>query len=342
MEDSFSFMFSELKKMKNNGKFVISLDFELLWGVRDKRTIESYGENLANVWEVLPKMLELFEKYNVSATFATVGFLFAKDKKELLKYVPTEKPLYENANLSPYNGHLESLKNEQTDSYHFAESLIQLLQKYPKQEIASHTFSHYYCLEKGQTLADFERDLAAAMAIAKAKNISLESLVFPRNQFNEKYLKVCAEQGICGYRGNEKVWFHEAASQGSEKWYKRAFRLLDAYLNIGGHYTYSIEEIAKIYPYNMPSSRFLRPFTSKMKLAEPLKFRRIQKSMTYAAKNKEVYHLWWHPHNFGKYQNENFAFLEKILKHYQKLHKTYQFESMSMKTIADKLKNNNL
>ena len=320
--------------MKNNGKFIISLDFELLWGVRDKRTIESYGENLSNVWEVVPKMIELFEKYDVSATFATVGFLFAKDKNELLKYVPTEKPFYENANLSPYNGHLQTLTKPENNSYHFADSLIKLLQKYPKQEVASHTFSHYYCLEKGQTLADFERDMSAAMAIAKDKNITLESLVFPRNQFNEKYLKVCAEQGISSYRGNENVWFHEAASQSSEKWYKRAFRLLDAYVNVGGHHTYTLDEIAKTYPYNMPSSRFLRPFTPKLRFFEPLKFRRIQKSMTFAAKNKQVYHLWWHPHNFGKYQAENFAFLEKILKHYASLQRKHDFESISMKNLA--------
>ena len=213
-----------------------------------------------------------------------------------------------------------------------------MLQKYPKQEIASHTFSHYYCLEKGQTLADFERDLSAAVAISKAKNIELTSLVFPRNQFNEAYLKVCAEQGINAYRGNEKVWFHAAASQSGEKWYKRAFRLLDAYVNVGGHHTYEVAEIAKTYPYNMPSSRFLRPYTPKLSFAESLKWYRIKQSMTFAAKNKQVYHLWWHPHNFGKYQSENLAFLEKIMKHYEKLQKKYDFESVTMKSLSESIK----
>jgi hypothetical protein len=31
--------------MRNGGAFVISLDFELRWGVRDKRTIADYGRN---------------------------------------------------------------------------------------------------------------------------------------------------------------------------------------------------------------------------------------------------------------------------------------------------------
>jgi hypothetical protein len=35
--------------MKDSGAFVISLDFELLWRVRDKRTIADYGANILGV-----------------------------------------------------------------------------------------------------------------------------------------------------------------------------------------------------------------------------------------------------------------------------------------------------
>ena len=31
---------------ENSGVFTISLDFELFWGVRDNRTIDSYKKNL--------------------------------------------------------------------------------------------------------------------------------------------------------------------------------------------------------------------------------------------------------------------------------------------------------
>jgi hypothetical protein len=61
--------------------------------------------------------------------------------------------------------------------------------------------------------------------------------------------------------------------------------------------------------------------------------------MSHAAKKNLTYHLWWHPHNFGANQEENFRFLEKILIHYQKLHKKYGFESYSMSELARKLRN---
>ncbi len=116
--------------MNTTGKFIISLDFELLWGVRDKKTPDTYGKNILGVWEAIPKMLETFEKHKVKATWATVGFLFASSKKELLGYCPTSKPEYNNKNLSPYNGHFELLGNtEEEDKYHFASKLIDLILK---------------------------------------------------------------------------------------------------------------------------------------------------------------------------------------------------------------------
>ena len=63
------------------GALVISLDFELHWGVRDKRPVDGpYRENLLGAREAIPRMLDLFEEFGVAATWATVGFLFAKNR----------------------------------------------------------------------------------------------------------------------------------------------------------------------------------------------------------------------------------------------------------------------
>ena len=323
--------------MHNKGNFVISLDFELLWGMRDHKSIADYGDNLLGVWEVFPKMLALFNKYEVGATFATVGFLFASKKEELLQFAPRIEPKYKEANLSPYNGHFDQVKaSEEEDKYHFASSLIKMIKKYPIHEIATHTYSHYYCNSAGQTIDDFRRDIKAAIEIAERDGIKLESLVFPRNMYNEQYIRVCEENGISSYRGNEEVWFHKAATKTSKikAVSKKGFRLLNSYFNIAGHHCYSVEELSKERPYNIPSSRFLRPYSSKLKVFEGLRKRRIKNSMTYAAKNNLLYHLWWHPHNFGKDQEENLALLEDILAHYKVLNTKYGFSSITMGNLA--------
>ena len=59
--------------------------------------------------------------------------------------------------------------------------------------------------------------------------------------------------------------------------------------------------------------------------------------MTYAAKNKKILHLWWHPHNFGRDSEKNLINLVKILEHYKSLHSKYNFQSITMNTLCEKL-----
>ncbi len=321
-----------------NGKFVISLDFELLWGVRDVVGIQQYGEHIKGVHEVIPRMLKIFRQYQIKATFAIVGFLFLENKLELLKNLPEKFPEYSDKSLSPYLGHFTIVgENFLNDPYHFGSHQIKLIQKYSEQEIGSHTFSHYYCLEDGQLIEDFKYDLKNAQKVAGKYGIKLTSLVFPRNQYNDLYLNVCKELGIICCRGNEHSWIYKALNAKSENLFRRAVRLIDAYVNISGHNCYTDDYLKKKYPINIPSSRFLRPYTKKLKTLEKLRLSRIKTGMTYAAKNNCTYHLWWHPHNFGINQNENFSFLEKILNHYHQLNKEYNFQSYTMSELAKSL-----
>src|SRR6185312_3453264 len=156
-----------------NGKLVISLDFEIYWGVRDAVKLENYKEHLLGVHQAIPLLLELFKKHNISATFATVGFLFFENKKELCSNLPEKRPQYSDPNLSPYNGHIQLIgNNEKEDPFHFGLSLIEQIVE-AGQEIGCHTFSHYYCLEKGQTKEDFRDDLLFAKKIAGKKGLEL-------------------------------------------------------------------------------------------------------------------------------------------------------------------------
>ena len=328
------------KFMKSGGQFVISLDFELFWGVRDKRRIEDYASALEKVHALVPEMLAMFREYEVKTTFATVGLLFAQDKKELIKYSPALKPNYKDANLSPYTDGFGIVKdNAVDDPYHFALPLIEMIKdKYPEHEIGTHTFSHYYCQEEGQTLETFKADLESAVDIARAKGIELYSLVFPRNQYNPEYLQVCKEMGILTYRGNEEAWYFAPDSKEGTTLKKKIYRTLDCYINISGHNTYKLLDLISEKPYNIPSSRFFRPYMAKGGMPlEELKLRRIKNSMNYAAKNNLLYHLWWHPHNFGQNTNRNMDTLKRVLEHYSKLKLQYGFESFTMKDCANTL-----
>jgi hypothetical protein len=319
--------------MESNGSLLISLDFELFWGVHDKKEIADYKDAIEAVWDVLPEMLSLFDDHKVRSTFATVGFLFADKEDELSHYFPGKKPNYSQKHFSPYR-HFNNLKPN--SKYYFASNLIDLIQQYKHHEIATHTFSHYYCLEDGQTEEEFEYDLKAAIAVASKQNITLKSIVFPRNQVNKNYFPILRENGITSYRGTEKSWFYSADKGSEESLFKRFFRLLDSYVNISGNNSFTVNTKNKT-PLNLPSSRFLRPYNPKLSLFESFRLKRILKGMEYAAKNNEVFHLWWHPHNFGRHQSENFEALKTILEHFSSLKERYNFKSLTMEELTSKI-----
>ena len=318
----------------NTGNFVISLDFEIYWGVRDVLRLDQYKNHLLGVRQVIPGLLQLFARYDIHATFATVGFLFFNDKEELMQGLPPLKPGYLDKHLSPYEGHFDEVgKNESEDPFHYAPTLINMI-KESGQEIGCQTFSHYYCLESGQTVEEFKEDINAAKRIAAKWGIELKSFVFPRNQYNEDYLNVCLESGISSFRGNETSWLYKAKNGESETALRRGIRLMDAYVNLSGHHCSDSAKLRLSGLCNIPASRFLRPYSKRLSFLETLRLKRIANSMTFAAKHKLTYHLWWHPHNFGINLQQNLAFLEKILNHYQELSKKYGFRSVSMQQLA--------
>jgi len=322
---------------QEKGNLIISLDFELYWGMRDKKTLEECKESMLGARTVVPYILRLFRKYKIHATWAVVGFLFFKTYDELIKGLPAKKPNYAKKNLSPYEYIQNIGNNEIEDPFHYAASLIKLIKSFPYQEIASHTFSHYYCLEKGQNMDTFKADLKAATIIAKKYQVNLESLVFPRNQLNSKYLAIIKEMGIKAYRGNASSWIHRSKNQKHKSTLNKGLRLIDSYLNISGHNSYSLQSTGKHIPYNIPSSRFLYWYSNRLKILEPLRLRRILSDLTYAAKRGLIYHLWWHSHNFGINIKENMSFLKRVLDHYLNLKKVYGMESLNMRELADRI-----
>jgi peptidoglycan/xylan/chitin deacetylase (PgdA/CDA1 family) len=316
----------------DKGAFVISLDFELLWGVRDRRTVAQYGAHILGVRQVVPRLLDLFEAHAVRCTWATVGFLFFEDRDELLAHLPDLRPNYRDPRLSPYPDIEKIGPNERKDPYHFGLSMLRQVMAAPGQEVATHTFSHYYCLESGQTIEAFRADLEAARRAAARLGVTLKSLVFPRNQFNDAYLDVCREAGLTCFRGNPDSWLYRAATTG-ESPLKRASRLADSYVSLSGDNaaTPTIERAGLI---NIPASFFLRPFSSSLRRLEGLRIRRITQAMEAAARDRAVFHLWWHPHNFGADQNENFLVLGRILATFARLRDRFGWRSATMRDVA--------
>lgn len=314
--------------------FVISLDFELLWGMCDKRSVTSYGDHLLGEREAIPAMLKLFQRYGVKATWATVGMALFDRREDLLRNLPELLPTYAKPHLNPYRILDELGEDERSDPYHFGLSLVRQILDCEGMELGSHTFSHYYCLEAGQTEAQFRADLEASIAATQRLTRRPVSFVFPRNQVNAAYLPVLAEAGFTCFRGNERSWIYRETPDGEQALARRGVRLLDHYVSLSGPNGFVPHEEGGLV--NCPSSRFLRPVQAVLRPLEGLRMRRIQSAMEAAARENKSFHLWWHPHNFGTHIRENLANLEALLRFHVVLRDRYGVVPLTMGEVAER------
>lgn len=313
---------------------IVSLDFELFWGMQDCVPLEAYEANVLGGRKAIPELLKLFDKYGIHATWATVGYQFAENKEELKQFLPQkeQRPTYRNPIVSTYRILDELGDTEDAAPCFLGASLLREITRHPGQEIGSHTFSHYYCWEPGQTPDQFETDMRAAQALAESKGYTLKSVVFPRNQTTRDYVDVLRRLGFTAYRDLENDWIHKKISV---RIVKRAFTLLDMYLPLIGFGTFLPKQENGIV--NVMGSRMYRPYFRPLGWLEWLKLARIKGEMRHAAKHGLCYHLWWHPHNLGLRTDYHLAQLEKLFAYYEKLQRKYGMRSLNMEETAGEI-----
>jgi peptidoglycan/xylan/chitin deacetylase (PgdA/CDA1 family) len=309
------------------GHLLISLDFELHWGVRDHTAVDGYRANLLGVRQAVPRLLDLLRSRGVRATWAVVGMLLARDKDELQDSFPRLRPRYRDARLDPYAALGEVGRNELEDPFHYAPSLVRLIADTPGQEVGTHTFSHFYALEEGAGTDAFVADLEAARAIMARHGLAPRSIVFPRNQYAPEHVQLLPTVGIVAYRGSARGPWNRPTAHQDDHLARRALRLVDSYVPLAFDRARPRKDGAAV---DLPASRFLRPYSPTLAPLDPVRFGRLALAMTGAARAGADYHLWWHPHNFGAHLDENLAFLSRVLDHYGELSDRYGMRSVTM------------
>jgi hypothetical protein len=314
-------------------KFLISLDFELFWGVVDSQTMASYGRNVESEWTVVPQLLSLFQRYGVRATWATVGMAMCRDYSEWQQLRPAVFPGYSGTRHCTYS--VDRLVREYPKLF-FARPLVEQIMSFPGQEIATHTYSHFFCGDSRATPEQLAADLACAKTIASDMHLIYRSMVFPRNQVVESFLPVLVDAGIKVYRGNANHWLYRNGNFVAGGKAGRAVRLADAWLPLTGARTTKPMTVDGLV--NVPASFFLYPCTRQLEMLEPIRLLRLKQCMTAAARSDGIFHLWWHPHNFGANHDRNLAFLGALLEHYARLHDQYGMTSVCMEDFAPMVK----
>jgi predicted metal-dependent phosphoesterase TrpH len=145
---------------------------------------------------------------------------------------------------------------------------------------------------------------------------------------------VLENHGILSYRGTPDTWLHRGRSERHNPGYLSLLRYAESVWGNVGYNCYSLSRQSLSYPLNIPASRFLYPCYPSLLWCDALRCRRIQNELSHASKRGLLYHLWWHPHNFGAELERNIEHLRIILDHFVSLRDNGEMISMSMGELA--------
>lgn len=314
-----------------NGRFVISLDFEGYWGMSDivefnESKINSYFYNYENTINTLHSYLEK----NIKSTWAIVGFLLAESAQEILDNGYVITPNYKNSRLDNYKiiKKISQRKQQFASDRLFKQAFCQKLSGTNNIEIASHTFSHFYCNEPNVSIEDFQKEVDFFRDLLKTKyGKDVKALILPRNQINTQFLRLANLHEITVVRSNPR--HYELFSSNILNRLNRLYNSLLPNYNIFDFTNKTLSHL-KI----SPGTRFLRYNVRNEKLLS-IFTNAVIKEMTYAARNGLHYHLWWHPHNFCHNLDFKMVLLDQIISHYKDLNKRFGFKAVWMSELAN-------
>jgi len=153
-------------------KFTISIDTELGHPYKDSQVIKSRGkQGRYNV----NRYLELFQKYEIPATWAILGYLFLDEQ-----YID-EFEISKQIDIS-------------TRDYIFAPDIIEkIIESSVNQEIGSHGFQHIDYSKSSKE--EIKNDISKSIKALKIFKLTPNSFVFPYNHYNEYSLDQLREHG---------------------------------------------------------------------------------------------------------------------------------------------------
>lgn len=296
------------------GSIVISIDAELAWGFHDLDTLPQRRINGARTaWY---RLLDLFDQFEVPATWAIVGHL-------LLDRCDGEH----RAHPAPPNWFGRDPGGDATSQPNwFGRDLIEAIRTATvDHEIGCHSFSH---VEFGAP--ETKRELAAAelresVAAAASLGISLRSFIFPRN--NVGHRNVLAEHGFTCYRGS-------APRRIDHTPLRPAVKLAGVTPPI---VTPSIDEYGLV---NIPPSLDLYGFEgiarsiTERTIGDPI-VRQSRRGIEKAADSDGIFHMWLHPNNLT--EEVDFKRLQQVLAHLDRRRGDLTFETME--TVATRVIN---
>jgi len=254
---------------------VISVDAELGWGFHDLDELPvDRVEAGRDGWRYL---LDLFDQYQVPATWAVVGHLFLDDCDSVHPGHPTP---------SDWFTHEREQWQSRRDLRFGGELIDTLVTADVDHDIASHTFSHILFDREWASPEVVQAELDAAIEAGQQFDIDYDSFVYPRNIVGHREL--LAENDFVAYRGSMPSGAGWAFSRLASLVDSEQTRLVEPYVD-----EYGLVDV--------PPSLYLFDIKGKARTvietaADPI-VRITTNGIDRAIREGGVFHLWLHPND---------------------------------------------
>jgi len=198
---------------RDRGTFVVSLDFELAWGTRGRPSADKVGRYLEGTRPAIDRMLQLFQQYEVSATWVMVGGLLLGGS--------SRHPLLGDSRYDDI-----PTGDSQSQPNWYAEDIVQKIRDCDTpQEIGCHTLTHMYVNESSESRQQFDWELGEFVKLFEQRGLPKPvSFIFPKHYMH--HFDLISQHGFKCYRGPETGWFERLPTAPVRGAFRRAISML--------------------------------------------------------------------------------------------------------------------
>jgi peptidoglycan/xylan/chitin deacetylase (PgdA/CDA1 family) len=275
------------------GAFVVSIDTEMAWGAAHHRggSASDGGHAFDGERRAIERMLDVFARHGVPATWAIVGHLLL-DRCERgpdgRAHPDLLRPAYPWLDEDWFA--IDPCSTIDEAPFHYGRDIVERIRACPvPQEIGCHGFSHVMIGDEGASPELFDSELAASAGAAEALGEALQSFVYPRNSLG--YTDRLAAHGYTSYRGVRAG----RPFAGRPPWQQAALRAVDKVRPLAGTAVLPSWDSGGLW--NVPQTYVLAPATQRPRTPVALWVRRPIARLRQAARYRSVFHVWFHPYN---------------------------------------------
>lgn len=311
-----------------SASFVISLDTELAWGSLHRGGYAGRRKLYERTRSVVDALLEIFEQYQISATWAVVGHLMRGFPGEDMGDVDRHDKQSHDSGVPEFLNSLPSVPRwgqDDVELWYAPDVVKRITNCHVRQEIGSHTFTHAIVDEDPASRQRLCEELKACRDLARLWGVELRSFVYPRNSI--AHLDMLLSAGFTSYRGLTPSWGRDTGAP-----VERLKRLTGHFLMTCPPVTWPSSSTGLV---NVPAS-YEYPHRSTWGRWLPIGFRvrRALKGLRQAAATGSIFHLWTHPFNLADDPDGLLSGLVRIFREYRVLRDSGLILSRTMSDVA--------